>query len=57
MKKEEERIADLFVIISAAAVFLGIADSFGYDVHLAATQWLLISGILMLWSIFILLKK
>lgn len=56
MKKEEERIADLFVILSAAAVFLGIFDSFGYDVCLAATQWLLISGILMLWAIYIHLK-
>lgn len=56
MKKEEERIADLFVILSAAAVFLGVIDAFGYSVYLAATQWLLIAGILMLWSIFIILK-
>ena len=55
--KEEERLADLFVILSAVSVIFAALDFYGFTILLAATHWLLISIILMLWAIFIQIKE
>lgn len=56
MKKEEERLSDVLVIVSVAAIIMAAMDLSGATVYFYATQWLLISAILMLWAIYIHLK-
>lgn len=56
MKKEEERLGDLLVILSAVAVILAGLDAYGIFIWVAATQWLLVAAVLMLWAIYIHIK-
>ncbi len=56
MKKEEERLSDLFVLLSGVAVIFAVFDAFGITIYAVSTQWLLVSVVLMLWAIFIHIK-
>lgn len=53
----EEFLADFLVILSVGAIVMAGIGSVGSDVWLASTQWLLVSTILMLYAIYIHLKK
>lgn len=53
----EELLADVLVLLSVVAVVMASVGMFGVDIILASTQWMLIAGILMLYAIYIQLKK
>lgn len=47
-----EKLGDLFVGLSIIAVILSIIGSFGTDIWLASTQWILVAAVLGIYAIY-----
>lgn len=54
--KNKMVVANLLFNLSVVCVVLALVGSFGADLWLASTQWILVSLVLVSWAIYILLE-
>ncbi|MFC1653990.1 hypothetical protein ACFL1M_04050 [Patescibacteria group bacterium] len=54
--KDKPMLSKLFMMLSMVSVLLAIMGAFGTDMILASTQWLLVSGVLAAWGVYLLLE-
>lgn len=54
--KDKPMVSRLLMFGSVAAVVLSILGALGVDLYLASTQWLLVSGVMAAWGVYLLLE-
>lgn len=54
--KDKPMLARLLFYLSIMASIMAGIGATGNDIYLASTQWLLVSGVLALWAVFLLVE-
>ncbi|MEK7143131.1 MAG: hypothetical protein AAB785_02885 [Patescibacteria group bacterium] len=50
-------LGDILIGLSVVAVILALIGSFGSDLWLASTQWVLIAAVLAVWAVYVKIRS